>query len=684
MQLADLKTVPIGAVLPDPANLRDTISSEHVAALSDSIQANGFDPAHAVQVYEADRGHWARQVQLIPPEDLEGRSRELADFVDGGAAQVRELAKRGDQAPWARQQDAFGGKLYVVLDGEHRLRAARRAGLREIPIRVIDRPTGVDLVRRQLAANLARPASERELLQGLLRLKAASEPAESVKRALGKNATWFEPRWKLAGLLPDQVLMHVGRSLSVADAERLAEIYELQATGKIKELDSREAADRVVRGMLDDYLGALERDGRRPVGMIEAKIEEWRRQVGQQWLIADSLVPDESRLIERETGRAITNFNGALSALSAALDANWRRWRAEHPSDTFERFMRASGLSRHTNVSQLLDVLDLGRHQTHEIIQAICNDGVDHAACDLELKVDMGLEIVSIELPRSLQRPNTKEPTMKKPKRSPRLWRSRQQYKSAQAAWAAIALAEGLKLDQVEPDHTPKSWRWRLKKAKAARARPRSAAKRAHSNARKPPSNRFRVKAIKTFDGKTLYRTEEIVGVHKGSPLVIEHPDLYSTREAAEAEVARLWKTVGATGGKRPATGKRKPRVFDPVTRGWKPQGRKIRYVGRVLKTGVVSHAGRYCIRDGGERELYVVGDALIIVKRKLPDEVDVGDLTITSTPNKLTSIGYRWDGTDWHHPFEKGRRIWKTRIGGQVAEVVLGIRYHAVRGFLN
>jgi len=385
--------LPIGAVLPDPANLRDRIDFNHVAELSEAMAMQGFDLGRALSVVEISPEDYARQVAKVPERERAWRFPELADFFAAGIAELNEMLAKGRM-----RMSLVGGKLYMLLDGEHRLRAARKAGLREVPVTVRTVSSDSERVMLQLSANKARAASGRELLAGLIRLKRAGTPYEDAKKAVGKIETWTRPRWELVDVLPDEVLDHLERKLSIEEAQALAEIYRF--VGKSKLLPDKPSADRTVRGIVSDWSAIIERDGgRKPPQYIQGRIEELRRDFGGQgFLMADAApVPSETQLLERSLGQSFSAWREAMARLGAELAPLYRKWKSQPGNERRQatEFVRASALVGHTNTKRLLDELGVAHEQLRVVLCALCAGGEEHAACGICMAGPEASEIIN-------------------------------------------------------------------------------------------------------------------------------------------------------------------------------------------------------------------------------------------------------------------------------------------------
>lgn len=376
-----VQSYAVGAILPDPANLRDRIDLARVEDLADAMREQGFIESHPLELREVTREEFARQAEKLNQDELAWRSQEMAEFFEGGAAEFVSIAQRGPNHPWAKARDAFtGSKIFMLLDGEHRLRAARKAGLQELPALVVQVKSGSDLVMRQLAANRSRPASDREFLQGLIRLKRDGADRASVKKAIGKNETWFAPRWQLVDVIPDRVLEEVSRKLAVSEAEELAKLYAF--VGRSDLTPNKDAVDRIVLDVFEDWRAELDRLGSKPIGYIQQRVQSWEKDLGGQKFLLAPDIPSESTIASKGLGRDLSRYREVVSTLAGRLNQAWITWQIDHPGAELDAFVREA-VSRDASISQVLRELKIGHDQLELFVCRLCADGREDEACKI-------------------------------------------------------------------------------------------------------------------------------------------------------------------------------------------------------------------------------------------------------------------------------------------------------------
>lgn len=156
--------------------------------------------------------HHAAVDVLVTPSNVRKTFVEAA--IEGLSASIHET---GLQQPLLVRKD--GSKL-VVIDGERRLRACRRIGLKEVPVIVIDDPlTIADVLTRQLACNLQREdlsvLERAEAIQNLM--EQGSMTADQVARRLGQSPATVSRTLSVLKL-PAPLLAHVSSGHIPADS----------------------------------------------------------------------------------------------------------------------------------------------------------------------------------------------------------------------------------------------------------------------------------------------------------------------------------------------------------------------------------------------------------------------------------------------------------------------------------
>lgn len=99
------------------------------------------------------------------------------------------IESKGLLQPILVRQDADNG--YIIIDGERRYRAAKKAGLAELPCYIRDDLAGGDRQAAQLFANLARRGlSSDEIADSIVGLRASGYRAVELAERLGRSAGW--------------------------------------------------------------------------------------------------------------------------------------------------------------------------------------------------------------------------------------------------------------------------------------------------------------------------------------------------------------------------------------------------------------------------------------------------------------------------------------------------------------
>lgn len=241
--------------------------------------------------------------------------------IEGLATSIREI---GLQQPILVRKVA---SQLVVIDGERRLRACRRIGLKEVPVIVIDDPlTIADVLSRQLATNLQREdlsvLERAEAIQQLM--EQGSMTADQVAKRLGQSPATVS-RTLTVLKLPEALRAQVANGKIPADAAYLlARVEEPQRQSEL--------AAEVVGGKLSR--DALTRKMKR-VRRAEAQAESGPNRitallgggrsitVGGKGLTLDSLMEALEQLLSRarkskSQGLSLTTFVRTLRDQAAS------------------------------------------------------------------------------------------------------------------------------------------------------------------------------------------------------------------------------------------------------------------------------------------------------------------------------------------------------------------------------
>jgi ParB family chromosome partitioning protein len=126
---------------------------------------------------------------------------------------------------------AADGGNYEVIAGARRFRAAKLAGLNEVPVRVVELSDGA-VRESQLTENLLRedvhPYEEALALAGLLHLEGAHYDIASIASRLGKSAAYVTTRIRLTELVPSVAEAFLADQIGVGHALEIAKLPHSQ------------------------------------------------------------------------------------------------------------------------------------------------------------------------------------------------------------------------------------------------------------------------------------------------------------------------------------------------------------------------------------------------------------------------------------------------------------------------
>lgn len=181
-----------------------------------------------------------------PRTDL-GDLQETADsLLERGQIQpVTVVTRQAFLAAHPGQDDQLGTAiLYVVIDGNRRLGAARLAGLDDLRIDVNDAlaASAADIIESALVANIHRedltPLEEAEALATLVKVHGSQR---QVARRVGKTHVWVSQRLALRDLTPDLKDALRDGNINVEDARQVARLpQEQQAADAAARKERRE------------------------------------------------------------------------------------------------------------------------------------------------------------------------------------------------------------------------------------------------------------------------------------------------------------------------------------------------------------------------------------------------------------------------------------------------------------
>ncbi|MFJ9446274.1 ParB/RepB/Spo0J family partition protein [Kitasatospora sp. NPDC101235] len=221
-------SAPVSSIVFNPLNPRKTIDSESIDELAESL---------------------ARQ-QIVPVTVV-----SRAAFLDA----------HPDQA------EVIGEADFVALDGNRRLRAAQKAGLKTLRVDLNDDlvSRASDMVEAALIANAHRedvsPFEEAQAIEQLLDSVYDGNQA-AVARALGKSRAWVGQRLALLHLAPELQEQAGAGELAIEDARRIGAEAR---SGKITPAEQLDRAESAKKAAADKLAAKAARAGKRadrPVG----------------------------------------------------------------------------------------------------------------------------------------------------------------------------------------------------------------------------------------------------------------------------------------------------------------------------------------------------------------------------------------------------------------------------------
>ncbi|MFE7525448.1 ParB/RepB/Spo0J family partition protein [Kitasatospora sp. NPDC057542] len=225
-------SAPVSSIVFNPLNPRKTIDSESIDELAESL---------------------ARQ-QIVP-----------VTVVSRGAF----LDAHPDQA------EVIGEADFVALDGNRRLRAAQKAGLKTLRVDLNDDlvSRASDMVEAALIANAHRedvsPFEEAQAIEQLLDSVYDGNQA-AVARALGKSRAWVGQRLALLHLSPELQEQAGAGELAIEDARRIGAEAR---SGKITPAEQLDRAESAKKMAADKLAAKAARAGKRADRPAEEKAD---------------------------------------------------------------------------------------------------------------------------------------------------------------------------------------------------------------------------------------------------------------------------------------------------------------------------------------------------------------------------------------------------------------------------
>jgi len=248
-------------------------------------------------------------VGKVRPDHQQPRQRFDDDALDELVASIRE---KGIIQPIVVRRDGEGEDAYIVVAGERRLRAARKAGLREVPVVVKDVASD-EAFELALIENIQREdlnaIEEAHAYQRLI--ESASYTQEILARRLGKNRSTIANALRLLQLDPDHQQLLMDRKITAGHARCLLAVAEPDARARLAERITEE--DLSVR----DAEKAVREARPKPKG---AGPGERPRQASAVQLYCDQLATDIAETLDVEVGIKARGRQGKIVISFQTLD----------------------------------------------------------------------------------------------------------------------------------------------------------------------------------------------------------------------------------------------------------------------------------------------------------------------------------------------------------------------------
>ncbi len=217
-------TAPLDAIVFNPLNPRRTIVEETIDEMAESLRRGQITPITVI-------------------------SRDA--FLDSHPDQV----------------EAIGDAAFIALDGNRRLRAARRAGLASLRVDLNDdlASSAADMLESALIANIHRedvpPVEEAHAINELMTRLYGGKQAD-VARALSKSPQWVGQRLALLHLTPDVQSLVESGDLKVKEARKIGASAR---AGKLTSDQQQAAAEEAIAAAAAPRPRAAEPRGVNPV-----------------------------------------------------------------------------------------------------------------------------------------------------------------------------------------------------------------------------------------------------------------------------------------------------------------------------------------------------------------------------------------------------------------------------------
>jgi ParB/RepB/Spo0J family partition protein len=184
-----------------------------------------------------------RPLSALRPDPGQPRKFFSSDDVDSLAASLKAVG--------LINPIVVDGKNQIIV-GELRFRAAKKAGLKEVPVRIIDCSKDEKL-RMQLEENINQFAmSPIEIAEALKRVFGVTAVTETncaeIARKTGKNRQWVLDHVHLLQLAAPIIREIKRQKLPVRTVRALSRIQKLEEEGEVKRGVSKKFAEKVIRG----------------------------------------------------------------------------------------------------------------------------------------------------------------------------------------------------------------------------------------------------------------------------------------------------------------------------------------------------------------------------------------------------------------------------------------------------
>jgi ParB family transcriptional regulator, chromosome partitioning protein len=154
---------------------------------------------------------------------------------------------------------------FEIVSGARRYRAARRAGLQEVPVRIVA-PTDAEALETQIIENIQRadvhPFEEAQGFQALLEREGAEYTVEKIAAKTGKAAAYIAKRLRLLDLIPPVAEAFTGGRIGIEHALLIAKL-------------GADVQEEALRHCFDGYYAAIDAERSLvPVSRLQAWIEQ--------------------------------------------------------------------------------------------------------------------------------------------------------------------------------------------------------------------------------------------------------------------------------------------------------------------------------------------------------------------------------------------------------------------------